>query len=95
MLAVPGKEPVHFHPGYAEEIRSTAGLSTRIWLALGPILTFLHQANIRMANTWNKTYPKAFRVDIRLFENVIETIHIQGWVKENGTKKLRAAKRKT
>lgn len=96
ILAVPGREPVHFHPGYAEEIRSAAGLSTRIWFALGPILTFLHRANVRMDNAWNKTYPKSFCVDIRLFKNVIESIpHNQGRVKENGTKGLRAAKRKT
>lgn len=95
-LAVPVKKPVHFRSGYAKEIRYTAGLSTRIWLALGPNLTFLHQANVRMDNTWNKTYPKAFLMDIRLFENVIETIpRNQGWVKENGIKELEAAKRKT
>lgn len=95
-LAVPVKKAVHFHSGYAKEIWYTAGLSTRIWLALGPILTFVHQANVRMDNTWNKTYPKAFLMDIRLFENVIETIHRnQGWVKENGIKELKAAKRKT
>jgi len=50
-LAVPIKKAVRFHSGYAKEIRYTAGLSTRIWLALGPILTFLHQANVRMENT--------------------------------------------
>lgn len=50
-LAVPVKEAVHFLSGYAKEIRYTAGLSTRIGLALGPIPTFLHQANVRMDNT--------------------------------------------
>lgn len=49
-LAFSVKKAVHFPSGYTKEIWYTAGLSTRIWLALQPILTFPCWANVRMDN---------------------------------------------